>query len=126
MEQIQMLPAGDFDSGRFHEDPVEDIQRAFGGRPWFFDIGARTIHRVGLFLGLAWMLPVHQIDREAVDPINGVRITKNKMGPLFTMEFVHYDQPEDLMEAPSYRVKDHRTSVPLSKLRDIYHEVLAT
>jgi hypothetical protein len=110
--------------GRQHDDPVEDIQRGMGGMPWFFEVGARCIHRIGLFAGLGWMLPVTQCRQPGV-LVNGCKVVKTKQpGNFYTMEVGAYELFEDVMVAPTWKTLHHRTSVHWSKLKDAYAELL--
>lgn len=49
---------------RYFRDPPELVQRALGGREWFFDNNFRSVHRIGCFLGLGWEIdPIAHPDR---------------------------------------------------------------
>lgn len=60
---------------RFFDDPPELIQRALGGREWFFERGFRSVHRVGIFKGIGWEL----------DPVVASRRGAKYTGALITM-----------------------------------------
>ena len=71
----------DLDS--FHAPDVpKAIGEAMGGRQFFFEIGAKAIHRIGLFKSLGWILPFG----EAKDGIDQIRITEDCSGAL-SMQF---------------------------------------
>lgn len=119
-------------------DPPRLIQETLGGRQFFFDIGARAIHRVGLLLGLGWRLPFG----EAADAIDFVQISVEKLGQphdelTFEMQFYRikrFDADGCTMFAdiitpsaviPEAEMEQVRWyyNVPLSRLRQTYDAV---
>ncbi len=111
-------------------DPPEMIQIAFGGRPWFFAVGATRVHRVGLFKGLGWELDPNFLDGRG---ITGVRITSR---PYFAahgkpmlcdMDFMErrIDYDDAGFQIGCYeKVLDYRAGLQLHELKPAYAEVL--
>jgi len=102
-------------------DPPRLIQRALGGGEFFFEIGARAIHRVGLVLGLAWRLPFG----EAARGIDFVRVTTTptpgRPELLFLMEFGRCKQFDgDGCAEPEVEWIEAHHGVPLNDLRQFY------
>lgn len=115
---------------RFFYDPPELIQQVFGGRPWFFEQGVTSVHRVGLFRGLGWTLPL-LVQRQDERGINGVRITARKKRRVaegseqkYDLEFLRRELPEDHCERGTERVIDHRPGLTIDQLKPAYAEVL--
>lgn len=120
---------------RIFFDPPEIIQRAFGGRPWFFETGCVGVHRVGVFRGLGWQVsPLVVRANELADGPggpNGVRITiMQKRGDLprhdlrFIIEFLHRRlDPDDMSAKLEERVTSHFVGLRLDELKDKYGEV---
>lgn len=113
---------------RIFYDPPEIIQRAFGGRPWFFETGCVRVHRVGVFKGLGWELDpmlAKQCDLE----VTGVRITarayrRDKI-QRYDMEFVVRELNEEDRSAPvPVRIVASRMGLLAEELKTAYAEVL--
>lgn len=106
---------------RHFYDPPELIQMAFGGRPWFFEADCRTIHRVGLFKGLGWILPP-RVARQDKRGIQSVRITARRrhsdLPQLYDMEFLG----GQLADEP--RVVHHVPGLQAHQLKGAYAHVL--
>ena len=80
-------------------DPAVEIRDAFGGPVWFFEKGARAVHRVGLFLGLGWRLPFG----ECKDYIDQIVVTTEPRTTTYRMEFRRYKQNSDPPESSLIR-----------------------
>lgn len=80
----------------FHVDPPALIAQHMGGREWFFEIEARAIHRIGIFLGLGWRLPRYV---QRPDGIDMIRIVINRLSRALDMQFLHCgDRPPEEAE----------------------------
>lgn len=127
-------------------DPPRLIQEAMGGREFFWEIGAKAVHRVGLSLGLGWRLPFG----EARDGVDFVRVTVEKVAYeraaaterpenvprhlTFLMEFLRIRSfdgdgntkfndlitPNHVMPEPDIQLIKALKGVPLSGLRATY------
>lgn len=106
---------------RFFDDPPEQIQIAFGGRPWFFEAGNTRVHRIGLFRGLGW-----EFDREVSlkhpRRATGVEITKRSTGKdrKFDMVFVQRVLAEDHMEGGGKSIVSSHPGLTLDQLKPAY------
>lgn len=69
----------------YHDDPPANIGRAMGGQEFFFRTGAKTLHRIGIFLGLGWRLPFG----EARHGIDYIRVVVNPRTNKLDMQFLH-------------------------------------
>ncbi len=113
---------------RIFYDPPELIQIAFGGRQWFWEQGCTGVHRVGVFKGLGWELPL-VVKRQEERGITGVRITarRAKLGgeQLYDLEFLaRVVDPEYASGPITQRVIDHRPGLTVDQLKPAYAEVL--
>lgn len=104
-------------------DPPKLISDAMGGRQFFFDVGARTVHRIGLLLGLGWRLPFG----EARDHINLIKVAVDQTvkGRLaFVMGFWKIDRlDEDGCSRPEDAVFIREVrGVALRDLRSTYEQ----
>ena len=114
-------------AARIFFDPPEMIQMAFGGRPWFFETGCRSVHRVGLFKGIGWELdPV--LNKQHDHGVTGVRITArnqhSKGRHLYDLLFLAREVPEDHLDPLVERIVTHRPGLTIDQLKAAYGEVL--
>jgi len=96
------------------QDPPRSIQRAMGGKLFFFDIGATNIHRVGLFKGLGWRLPYPGVAKD----ITYVKILHEGKS-LFTMFFGKVNHQSNFMPDTIEEIESVK-GVPLAELREVY------
>lgn len=96
-------------------DPAKEISDAMGGRPFFWEIGAHTIHRVGLLYGLGWLLPIGG----AKDNITVVKVLSEPNKQTFRMEFGMDRKDAD---PPAYDLIRAVNGVSKEDLRKVYDE----
>lgn len=92
-------------------DPPEYIQRALGGREWFFEQGARAVHRIGLFQGLGWEIDPATVERDNLQ-YTGFRVY---MSPAFacTVQTVRrYTLTDPNLDASTTALIDEVKSIP--------------
>ena len=65
------------------EDVGAIITQHFGGRPFFFEVGAKAIHRCGIRGGLGFLLPFG----EARDHIDSIRVIAESVPDHYLVEF---------------------------------------
>jgi hypothetical protein len=112
---------------RIFYDPPEIIQRAFGGRPWFFETGCVRVHRVGVFKGLGWELDP-MLAAQCELEVTGVRITarpyrRDKI-QRYDMEFVRRELHEDWGAPVAVQIVASRMGLLAEELKSAYAEVL--
>lgn len=96
-------------------DPPDLIGRALGGREFFFNVGASSIHRCGILLGLGFRIPFG----EAKDFIDCIRVYAEEGKPTFRMEFLKYRQKSD---PPEYDLVRQVEGVKECDIRKTYDE----
>jgi hypothetical protein len=110
---------------RHFYDPPELIQKAFGGRPWFFEQCCRAVHRVGLYRGLGWELdPADQLSNKL--GATGVRITLGREERC-TMSFVKREILRDeggFIVDQTTAIVASQTGLLLSELKPTYERML--
>lgn len=121
-------------SARFFNDPPEQIQMAFGGRPWFFSTGCYAVHRLGLLLGLGWELDRMRVASDPVEhhgtTITGVRIFAPVVGKAgstaFRVDFTNWQRGEEdrATDPGTVRIVRSFSNVPLKELKEKYRETL--
>lgn len=90
-------PIGKSMTEPYHVDPPALISQAMGGREWFFETDARSLHRIGIFLGLGWRLPRYV---QRPDGIDMVRVLANPIYGTLDLQFLHCgDRPPEEAEA---------------------------
>lgn len=99
----------------FFRDPPREVARLMGGRPFFQEIQAQWLHRVGLFGGLCWCLPYSGASKN----INYTRVTLEEGGKTFQMMFGKVNTLSNYIPDTIEEVKTI-TGVAASKLREVY------
>jgi hypothetical protein len=102
---------------RFFHDPPEQIQRAFGGREWFWRTGAVAVHRIGLLRGLGWK----HLDGQMADFMNYVRITAEEGKPTYLVEVGRNNG----LDSDTFDVKRSESGVPEAQLLATYERLTA-
>ena len=106
----------------YHNDPPSRISYAFGGREWFFEQDARSVHRIGIFLGLGWRLPKYVQRPDGIDMVKIIAETVGfGMEESLTIQLLHCGE-QDPEWAEEIKVAHH---VPYRSLKQVYEEMLA-
>jgi hypothetical protein len=91
---LQRPVAPSLSAGEIWNDIPDKIGRAMGGREFFFEEEATSIHRIGIGLGLGWRLPKYKQRADGID-----MISISYIGGLLSIAFLHCG------ERPSYEAE---------------------
>lgn len=96
-------------------DPPREIARLMGHMPYFTSIGAMFVHRVGLFQGMAWVLP-HSGGK---NDWNYAKVTLNRDGRTFDLSLGKVDT-ESNYQPDTVEIQRVVTQIPGRDLRKVY------
>ena len=104
---------GKLTTDQLFPDPSRWVAQILGGREFFFEIGAHTVHRLGLMSGLGFRLP----KGSAKDYIDKVDIRFQPDGRYTCTFGVADPHPE---ATGFHNVVREVCDVPMDKLREVY------